>query len=172
MKMVFGNPDELAIVISIEEQIASRAYGSFLLSLGGAVVGNQQDRGVYLNACINWLSKFVNSPGNTYAPDLLRAPKLVVWRKIVEPVFGPVEEDSDYPSPYARFHISNLGMSAFNAVILVLVDDGKDKERYLWQQDNRELYDFVAPFGSLAHSAKLAISWFDEEQKNKTSTKE
>ena len=160
--MIFGKRTCVAFEISIERTIEPWVYGRILLWLGGHSVGNHEDCGADIKGCINWLSDFLVVPRDRCVPDLMLAPKDDVWRKLVDTVFAPVEEDPGYTDPFSRFHLSHLGMSAFDEVILVLINDGKKSERYLWQQNKEAIMDYTAPLGSLEASAKEAILWFQK----------
>jgi hypothetical protein len=162
--MIHGNQDCVAIEISIEQTIEPWVYGRLLLWLGGGSVGNHEDCGVDIEGCINWLSDFLMLPRDRCVPDLMLAPKDIVWRELVEPVFESVEADARYSDPFSRFHLSHLGMSAFDRVTLLLINDGKKNERYLWQQNKEVIMDYTAPLGSLEASAKEAILWFQKSR--------
>lgn len=158
--MIFGNRTCVALEISIERTIESWMYGRFLLWVGGRSVGNFEDCGTDLKGCVNWLSDFLVKPRDRCEPDLMLDSKDMVWNKLVEPVFGSIKADGRYGDLFSRFHLSHLGMSAFDKVTLVLINDGKKSERYLWQQNEENIMDYTAPLGSLEASAKEAVLWF------------
>ena len=93
------------------------------------------------------------------------APKDIIWRETVDSVFESTDENAQYPDSFSRFHISHLGMSAFDTVILVLINDGEERERYIWQYNEKTIQDYTAPLGSLEACAKEAVSWFRELNK-------
>lgn len=162
--MIFGDRLLVALEISIERTIEQWVYGRFLLWLGGHSVGSHEDSGADVKGCINWLSAFLAQPRDRCVPELMFAPKDVVWRMIVEPVFESTESEARYSDSFSRFHLSHLGMSAFDRVTLVLINDGKHNERYLWKQNNDAIMDYTAPLGSLVASAKKAVLWFQESR--------
>jgi hypothetical protein len=73
--MIFGNPQNVALEISIEQTRGLWVYGTFSLWLGGHPLGNGEDHGVHLNGCTNWLSDFIDSPKDRCAPGLMEEPK-------------------------------------------------------------------------------------------------
>lgn len=148
--------------ISPTKRVETWVYGTFQLRLGGSLIGDEHDNGVDLMGCINWLSDFIAKPRDRLVPELMVAPKEVVWQNIVVPVFESVT-DVKYPDVFSRFHLSHLGMSAFDRVIIVMINDGKEQERYVWQQGEEPIQDFLAPIGSLEVAATEAITLFYEQ---------
>ncbi len=157
--MTFGDPRTVSIHVSPKETIGTWIYGSFLLRLGDSTVGDENDAAVHLNGCINWLTKFVESPGDGCAPELMTESNNDIWQRlVVEP-----NENIELREAFSRFHISHIGMSSFNQVTLVLLNDGQNWERYVWQQRNDAIHDHWAPIGSLKETAQKAIVWYNAQ---------
>lgn len=154
--MIFGDPQAVSIDISPTETIGTWIYGSFLLRLGDGTVGDEHDF-TDLNGCVNWLTDLVTSPRDRCAPELMTGSNDYVWQRlVVEP-----NQKVELYEAFSRFHISHIGMSSFNQVTLVLLNDGKNWERYVWQQRNEPIHDHRAPLGSLKDAAQKAIAWYN-----------
>jgi len=67
-----------------------------------------------------------------------------VFVRLVDPVLASssgIRRNEVYPDTFSRFHISHLGMSAFDKVVMVLIEDDAS-QRCIWREgDETELHD-------------------------------
>jgi len=54
-------------------------------------------------------------------------------------------------------------MSSFDSVILVLINDGVEREHYVWQQNANGIQEFTAPIGSLESIGREVVAWFQKQ---------
>jgi len=161
-KMIFGNRDDLAIEISIVQTVDSWVFGKFLLWINSSQIGDELDEAVDLKGCVNWLSDFVEATRNRCEPELVNCSLKEAWIEIEIPAVG-LEYESKYSDSFSRFHISHIGMSSFDSVVVALVNDGLTKERFIWQSGRASVDEYTCQLGSLANVSKEVIAWFQGE---------
>jgi hypothetical protein len=150
--MLAGNKTECGIEIEITDVIGDWAQGTFLLWVHGVPIGDQSDRFVHVQGCINWLKDFIEHPRDRFEATLFALPKEEVYRLL------STNEDSLPPSSptgkqidraFSRFHISHLGMSSFDQVTLLLMEDERRRQRLIWQQASGAVKEAYLPPGRM-----------------------
>lgn len=157
--MVFGNRDDLAIEISIVKVVDSWVFGEFLLWVNSSQIGNELDMAVDLKGCVNWLSDFVDVPRNRCEPELVGCSVEDAWKEIRVTDID-LEYESKYPDSFSRFHIAQIGMSSLDDVVIALVNDGLNQERFIWQSGGGRVFEHICELGSLANVSQKVITWF------------
>lgn len=146
--MLAGNKTECGIEIEIVDVIGEWAQGAFLLWVHGVPIGDRSDRSVHVQGCINWLKDFVGHPRDRVEAALFALRKEEVYRLL------STNEDSLPPSnptgkqidrAFSRFHISHLGMSSFDQVTLLLIEDEQGRQRLIWQQASDAVKEAYLP---------------------------
>jgi hypothetical protein len=99
-----------------------------------------------------------------------------VFRLVVNPVFGPggIADPRKQPIPFAyeRFHITHLGMSSFDAYVVVLVKDADGAERCLWRKHGDEnIHDCWLAAGEMERVAAEFCNEFEKTYLNKSDQK-
>lgn len=164
--MIFGDIQEFAIEIDIDQVIDEWVFGVFLFWIGGFSVGNKEDSSVDLKGCVGWLDDLLSKPRNRFEPGLFVKSREEVWKLLVDSVmlFGREKEeekkDEIYADTFGRFHISHIGMSAFDRYTMVLICNEEGKKRLLWQCDDEEIRDQFLDVGTVESVSADVIDWF------------
>ena len=109
--------------------------GRFRFWLHGQACGDWDDE-ADLHSCHYWLKTFVEEDTHRTEPDLLALSAEEVWEEIVSPVYDrgqdSCEQTERYGNVYSRFHISHIGMSSFDRIVMVLVESA-GAQRCVWK---------------------------------------
>jgi hypothetical protein len=150
-----GDPSEFAIQCEFTSVEQEWLYGRFRFVFRNECCGNWNDE-VDLRACVSWLRDFAENPQNRYEAGLLTAPANEIFDRLVKPVLRNVSVDRPadvYDNTYSRFHISHLGMSSFDAVTMILVEDDQE-QRCLWTVgSSTKIHDYRFKSGLLQSTA-------------------
>lgn len=147
--IVTGNKEMFAIAAEVIETPNNWLLGRLRFVFHGQTCGNWNDE-TDLRGCYGWLKDFAEKPRRRFEPGLLELTPMEVFDRLVRPVQnrdeGPVVEY--YDETFSRFHISHLGMSSFDKVVMVLVE-GPKAQRCLWQEGDESIHDDVFPSGHM-----------------------
>lgn len=162
--MICGNKQLFAIECNIAESSRGWVFGRFRFWLGGIAVGNWEDS-VDLKGCAAWLRHFSRQQPIRREPKLFEIPSDALFRKIWDPVFALSEETNEDPSQLqARFHVSYIGMTAFDRVDMVVVGDDTGRERCVWRTvEDPVLREIVIEAGGMERVAEDFCTWFERE---------
>lgn len=73
-----------------------------------------------------------------------------------------IEDNSDI---YRRYHISHLGMSSFDRIGLLLVEE-PECQRVIWHETgDPTIYEVKLPVGEMQRIGEAFCQWFQEQQK-------
>lgn len=162
--MLIGDPDEFAIELEPIQVVDAWPFGRFVLWLGGRMVGDPADESVHLKGCIGWLRNIVESPRDRFEPGLYGMEREAAYRALCDGVISHGDDDDDaeerYADTFARFHISHLGMSSFDRVTLLLVEDGDGRQRCIWRQGDEPVQDAFLPPGRMQAVASECVERF------------
>src|SRR5688572_2507855 len=132
-----GNPSEFAIQCEFTHAVKEWIYGRFRFVFRNQCCGNWDDSAT-LGGCVSWLRDFVETPRERYEPGLLTMSSDEVHEILIRPFMNDGSEQSDdfdeiyrLDALYDRFDISHLGMSSFNLVSMVLIEDERE-QRCVW----------------------------------------
>lgn len=158
--MLAGTKAECGIELVIADVVDEWVLGSFLIWVHGTPIGDRADHSVDIKGCINWMKDFVEHPRNRLEPGLFTLPKDEVYR-----LFSAMDETIPAVSPigrqiekaFSRFHISHLGMSSFNQVTLLLLEDEQGRQRLIWQQESDPVKEAFLPPGRMQQVASEFI---------------
>lgn len=152
--MIFGNPSTFGIEVDIQERLDGWVFGKFLLHIMGSAVGNPEDA-TDLKGCLRWLEELdVTAPGR-YEPSLDVLDAQSLFRLLCDDIMaGRAVENPLVPEAFARFHVTQIGMSSLDRydLMLLLLADGRS--RLLWRKDGGEAHEAVFPGGEM----KQAVS--------------
>src|SRR5687767_9670127 len=143
VQLLAGRHERFAIEAEIEEEVDGWVLGHFRFWLCGRSVGNWSDT-ADLRGCVRWLRDFANVRRDRCLPELYVATADEVFRQLHDPVMAVSDRPvTDEPAPdrsapidraFERFHISHLGMSSFDTINMLLLQDAAGSQRCLWQQ--------------------------------------
>lgn len=152
--------DRCFVEFEISERVDDWIFGCFCFVIGGFVIGDPSDRSVDLKGCLRWLEEFLCKPVNRFEPGLFEMPKEQAFLRLGASVLADGNAGSfaseAYNDTYNRFHISQLGMSSFDSVILLLMHDEERNSRLVWK-DGGGLYDVVCPAGEFERVLKDTV---------------
>jgi Immunity protein 42 len=159
--------DNTAFAIAAELTAASQGwvFGRMRFVLHGSPCGDWNDE-VDLCASYSWLVDFANNPRDRNEPELMNLSADDVFVRIVDPVLisiDGVRRNEIYYNTFSRFHISHLGMTAFDRVIMVLIESGS-AQRCIWKHtDENKLHDDIFPRGHMQDVSRKFCSLIREE---------
>jgi hypothetical protein len=160
--MLIGEKNEFAIEIEAIERVDDWVLGRFLFWLGGMVVGDPADESVHLIGCVGWLREFVENPRDRHESGLYAIQKDLAFSILNAGMVA--DEDrlgaEAYPDTFSRFHISHLGMSSFDRVTLLLVEDKSGRQRCIWQQELDPVQEAFLPPGRMQQVARDCVERF------------
>lgn len=169
--MFIGDRQTFAVEIEIRERVNGWVYGTFLFWLSGVAVGDAHDDSVDLQGCASWVRDFLNFPRDRVDAEIFDMPADRVFRILYHSVMsGPddgqnaqeVLEDSR-GNVFSRFHVSHLGMSSFNDVSILLVENDSGRQRFVWQQGNNPIHDTILPKHQVRNVLDNTVKWFQSE---------
>lgn len=165
--MLIGRKNKFAIQLEVLNIVDGWIFGSFIFWIDGIIVGNQEDGSVDLNGCINWLKDFVDNKRNRFEPGLYCMSKEQAFLLLCSSVISTDQNASfveeKYENTFSRFHISHLGMSSFDTLNLLLVEDEEKQQRCIWQQDSQEIKEAFLGVGEIERVASEVIEQFAVE---------
>lgn len=148
--MVVGDQNSFAIESNVFERVDGWVFGTFLVWIGGCVVGNRCDEGVHLKGCLGWLGDFVvdheKAVDQPFFDMELEALFDTIFRGVISAYpdghegYDPVKQ-----SYYERFHISHIGGSSFDAISIAVVGSLDGRYRFVWQSGNDPVSEAIVP---------------------------
>src|SRR5690606_19989607 len=121
-------------------------------------------------SCVNWLRDFVEAKQRRYEPGLFELSAREVFRLLTEGVlvfFTPDEGVGEYyPNSLSRFHVSHLGMSAFDRTTIVLIENEIGEQRLVWTSPEETILEAILPPGLMQRVLSEAINCMEEEFSN------
>ncbi len=130
------------------------------------MVGDNLDTSVDLRGCLNWLRNFVEVKQTRYEPGLFELAARDTFRLLTEGVlvyFTPDEEVREvYPNSLPRFHLSHLGMSAFDRTTIVLIENEFGDQRLIWTSHEETILEALLPEGLIELVFSETIARMDE----------
>lgn len=144
-----GDRDEAAIEACIESPINYRwVFGRFRLWLRGDSVGDWNDT-VTLKGVTAWWRDFVDKPRDRWDPCLRTQDGESLFGLLVSSVFEEPQWAAATPAgiedAYSRFHISHLGMSAFDNYHVILIEPPSSEQRIVWRHKDGKVLDASLP---------------------------
>lgn len=162
--MIVGNRQRFAIEAELKEIVDGWVLGRFRFWLCGESVGNWEDS-VDLKGCARWLRDFSSNPRNRFEASLVSASPEEVFQKVYEPVIGESVGRASIADAYGRFHISHLGMSAFENFDILLLKDASGGERCLWREGGGTVQECRLWRNEMENVAASFCDLFDRELK-------
>lgn len=160
--MFVGSKADVGVEATIRNVASNRwIYGTYLLWVSGDPLGNAEDESVDLRGCCNWMQSLIEQPVDRYEPDLYEMDKVVAYNRLAASVLvhanpnGFVKET--YPDTYSRFHISHIGMSSFDQVILLWLKSLEGSDRLIWQPGKGTIGDSCLPKGRFESVMREAV---------------
>lgn len=165
--MLIGDKQNFAIEMEILDIVDGWIFGTFIFWLANVIVGNPEDKTVDLKGCINWLRDFVENPKNRFEPDLYDMDRNQVFLRLVTSI-TPGKQDvcfseEYYEDIYSRFHIEHLGMSSFDGVSIILIENDAKQQRCIWQQGDKEVNEVFLAERRIEELAIKVIDFFETE---------
>lgn len=160
--MIVGDRKIFAIEATIFERVDYWVFGSFLLWIGGKVVGNHEDDAVHLKGCVGWLGDFLNEHAKTIDQTFFDMELELLFDTIFRGVISAYPDGHEGYDPvkqgyYERFHISHIGMSSFDALSIAVVGSLDGRYRFVWQSGSDPVFDAIVPAADVHAVMSLAI---------------
>ncbi len=164
--MVFGDKSKFAIEIDVQIIADERwIYGPFILWVQNHAIGDFEDPSVDLKGCFGWLKDFVLKPENRIDPYLYKLDKENLYskkREAMDKDYGFLI-DTRYKNAYYLFDISYIGMSSFNNVTMMLIENEEGSARFVWQQDDNPVQEAFSNMSEINRVIMEAIEYFERE---------
>lgn len=165
--MLFGNKEEIALDINVQDSVDGWVFGVFLFWLNGIVVGEVEEKHVDLKGCVNWIRDFLNNPRNREEDDLFEMDKdrvfLLLCRSVILGNQDAQFVEDRYEEVFSRFHISHIGMTSFDDVHILLIENGLGCQRWIWQQGQSAVQDSYFDEEEVLSVMNDAVQWFDKK---------
>jgi hypothetical protein len=165
--MLIGDKQKFAIEIELLEIVDGWMFGTFLFWLAGEVVGDPKDRQVDLKGCLNWLKDFIHNSRNRFEPGLY---EMVLDRAFLLLNGSVIPGNQDvlfvkepYDDVFSRFHIGHLGMSSFDHLNIILIENENQQQRCIWRQNSQEIKEAFLSKGRMQEIATMAVDHFESE---------
>ena len=163
--IITGNRQLFAIVAEITQDPNDWILGSFQFVFHGESCGNWEDE-ADLRGCHSWLKDFSEKPRNRFEPELLVLPPSIVIERLVRPVVNRSDHarmQEYYADTFSRFHIAHLGMSSFDRVNMVLIENS-EQQRCVWEDIlGEDPHDDVFPAGHMQQIAAAFCKLLESE---------
>lgn len=133
--------------------------GRFCLWASGAPIGDQEDV-VTLKAVAAWWREFAADDQPRWDERLAGLEADVAFDVLHGSAFGDSSSD---PVPDAfRFFVGHLGMSAFDAYDVLLVDDPQGQQRLVWRHRDGPVQEVVLePYAVQRVGREFLSAWAD-----------
>ena len=158
---------KFAIYFEVGHIVDEWVFGSFFLEIGEAVVGNRLDQSVDLKGCLNWWRDLVNCPRNRYEPGLFNASKETVFLLLASSVLETGDQSTligeYFPKTFSRFHISHVGMSSFDNVVMLFLKSEIGLERLVWRVGDGDIFDAYFEPGEVEGAFTEAAASLEQE---------
>lgn len=167
MTMFVGDKSLFAVEWSVSDVVDGWVFGNFLFWIRGSAVGNPDDGSVDLLAVTRWVKAFLTEPKDRFEDGLFDMPREQAYEWLAASVLfhedpeNRVEER--YPDTFARFHITHIGMSSFDAVTLLLVTDKDGNERCIWKDGSHHIVDACLPASEIERVLSQFLLQFDPQ---------
>ncbi|MCB0127828.1 MAG: hypothetical protein KDE58_36435 [Caldilineaceae bacterium] len=161
-----GNKNRFGIEYEVIDVVGDWVFGKFLMWMCGEKIGDSSDRSVDLKGCIRWMRDFVDNPKPRYEPGLFGMDKDEVYRILASSVLeceDPEREiEEAYHDTFSRFHVSHIGMSSFDAVVILLVKNFDGAERFVFKA-NGEVMEALLSKGEAEAVCADAVSAMERD---------
>ena len=140
-----------ALEAEIEEPRDDRwLFGHFRLFARGEAIGDWDDV-VTLRAIVGWWETFISAPVDRWDPQLAGLDARETFDVLVEAAYADGAADGPIRDVLSRFHIDQLGMSAFDGYRLLLVEPPEGGQWLLWQREDiaDRVHEASLPTGTL-----------------------
>lgn len=164
--MLIGDKNNFAIEFEILDVVDGWVFGTFMLWALGSAIGNPEDKSVDLKGCINWLKDFVENPKDRFEPGLYELDKKQVFIQLCSSVLaieGSSFAEEKYRDTFCRFHISHIGMSSFDDITILMVENKQDRVRCIWRQDDQEIKEAYLSSSEIYKVAAQAVNCFKKK---------
>jgi hypothetical protein len=162
--VLFGKTSLFAVECEVKAVTADGwILGGFRFWIDGIPVGDWDDL-ADLKGIASWMCDFAYNYVNRREPLLEGLSKEIIFRFLYESVIdGPPQSESQlFPleDVYSRFHISHLGMSSFDKVGMLLVEN-LSGQRVLWRFSDNEIQEKLLPSNEMQRVSKEFCEWFE-----------
>jgi len=168
--MLVGDKQNFAIETEILEIVDGWVFGTFVFWLAGETVGDPKDKQVDLKGCINWLKDFVYNSRNRFEINLYDMELGQTFLLLNASATLGNQDMSFAKEPYndifSRFHIEHLGMSSFDQLTMILIENGNQQQRCIWQQNDQAIKEAFLKKRTMQEIAMMAVNLLESE-KNK-----
>ncbi|HPE59547.1 MAG TPA: Imm42 family immunity protein [Thiolinea sp.] len=163
--MLIGDKQSFAIEFEILDIVDGWVFGTFIFWVVGLVIGNPEDKSVDLKGCMNWLRDFVATPKNRFERGLYDLDKEQIYIQLCSSVLVGEENsfaEEKYSDTYSRFHTSHIGMSSFDDVTMIMVENGQGDVRCVWKQDDQEILEAFLKMSEVNKVAANTVTSFED----------
>src|SRR5688572_7749235 len=163
--IVAGDNRVFAIAAEITGTESGWIFGRFRFVFHSYPCGNWSDE-TDLKACYSWLKDFIENPRARFEPGLMEMSNSDVFDRLIKPVLADESKaviPEAYQDTFSRFHISHLGMSSFDRIIMVLIESS-ELQRCVWHvQGEPQIHDDRFPSGHMQQVAMEFCRLFERE---------
>ena len=161
--IIIGSPEVAAIEYIVEVPMDEGwVFGQFRLHVRGYAIGNWSDC-VTLLAVANWWRTFAGATPDRWDTALDGLDALGAFRVVDDAVYGN-SNPLGLVDAYGRYHISQLGMSAFDQVRMVLLEPPGKGQWLVWRDSGTDaLHDVALPAMTLQSLGARFVDHFDSE---------
>lgn len=165
--MVIGKKNRFAIEIEVTDFVDEWIFGKFVFWMENESIGDINDYSVDIKGCINWLKDFISIPRDRFEQGLyekdINAAFLLLNHSVIPGEQEYVFVKEGYNQTFSRFHISHLGMSSFENVSIVLIENEKGNLRCIWQQKQEEVKECFLKKGEMKRIFIKTINYIEEK---------
>jgi len=164
-EMIFGDKKSFAIELELLENNDQWVFGTFVFWLANHVAGDPADTSVDLNGCLNWLENFVHERRDRVEPALYEMDLKKAYSSLN--VYADGQNDNPlietYDDAYSRFHIEHIGMSSFDQLNMVLIENELREQRCIWQQNDQKIREVHLPENGMESVAIQVVDYYRRE---------
>ena len=150
-----GDTQKFAIAAEITGIYGGWLLGRFRFIFHNRACGNWEDD-ADLRGCYGWLKDFFEKSRDRFEPGLFELPAVKVYERLIMPVFSQPEHaqvSESYQNTFDRFQIGHLGMSSFDNIAVVLIENAAI-QRCVWiDWRTEEILEDTFPAGEMQRVA-------------------
>jgi hypothetical protein len=173
--VIFGKQETFAIEAEISNRSEGWVLGHFRFWVHSKPIGNWDDT-ADLRGCAGWIRDFLDEKIDRREPSLDKKSAEEIMKELFDDV---MPARSSQPSSgdrsrridalesaevLRRFHISHLGMSAFDHVDLLLMESPEHRQRFVWRDvSDLHVHDAILDPDDIRSAAEAFCAWFQQE---------
>jgi hypothetical protein len=164
MRLAVGDPAVAAIEVDIEEPRDEQwIFGRFRLIARGEPIGDWDDV-VTLRAVVAWWRSFTSALVDRWDEQLEGLTGPEIFERLRDAVYAETA-DLGIDDVFGRFHVNQLGMSAFDPFVVLLVEPPGGAQWLLWRREDGAdgVHDARLPVGTLQALGAKFVAAFEAQ---------